>query len=155
MSIQARLKELKINLPEAPHPVANFRPFRQTENLIFISGQGPVLENQPVYQGKLGREISRDEGYQAARLCALNLLSQLKAAVGNLDRIEKVISVRGFVASTDEFYEQPAVINGCSDLIVEIFGELGKHSRCALGVNVLPGNIPVEIEMLVEIKHNQ
>ncbi len=152
MRIQKRLQELNICLPEAPDPVANFLPFRQSGSLIFISGQGPVKDNSPVFQGKLGREISREEGYQAARICALNLLSQLKVFLNNLDRVRKIINVRGFVASADDFYDQPAVINGCSDLLVEIFGDRGRHSRCALGVNVLPGNIPVEIEMIVEIE---
>ena len=152
MMIEERLKELGITIPEPPKPVANFLPCRKTGNLVFVSGQGPIRDNLPVYQGKLGREVSIGEGYDAARLCAVNMLAQLRSVISDLERVSRIVSIRGFVASADDFYEQPKVINGCSDFLCEIFGERGSHARCALGVNVLPGNIPVEIEMVAEIK---
>jgi enamine deaminase RidA (YjgF/YER057c/UK114 family) len=151
MRIEDRLKELDIAMDDAPVPVGNFMTCCSTGSLVYISGQGPVKNNTPVFVGKVGREVSREHAYEAARLCGLNLIAQLKIAIGNLDRVKQIVSVRGVVASADNFYEQPSVINGCSDLLVEIFGDRGRHSRCALGVNVLPQNIPVEIEMLVEV----
>ncbi|MBI9105621.1 MAG: RidA family protein [Spirochaetales bacterium] len=151
MSIEERLKELNLVIPDPPEPVANFVPCRTAGKLVFISGQGPVINNLPVHMGKLGKEISLEDGYEAARLCALNLLSQLKNKISDWNQLKKIVSVRGFVASTENFYDQPKVVNGCSDLLCDIFGDRGIHARCALGVNVLPGNIPVEVEMVVEL----
>lgn len=151
MKVEKRLEELNIILPEAPQPIANFQTFKQFENVIVISGQGPIINGEQKFAGKLGAEYDIEQGKEAARLCALNLLAQLKLALGDLDRVKQIINLRSFVASTNEFYDQPLVTNGASDLLVEVFGELGKHSRCALGTSVLPGNIPVEIELMVEI----
>jgi Putative translation initiation inhibitor, yjgF family len=151
MNIEKKLKELGIELPEPPAPVATYLGVKQIGNLVFVSGQGPIINGKQMYTGKVGREVGMQEAYQAARCCGINLLSQLKTFLGSLDRIKQIASVKGFVASTTEFTDQPGVINGCSDLLVEVFGENGRHTRCALGTNVLPTDIPVEIEMIVEV----
>lgn len=151
MSIEKKLQERGIDLPQAPAPIANYLGVKQTGNLVFVSGQGPIINGKQMYTGKVGKEVSPEEAYQAARYCGINILSQLKAFLGDLDRVKQVIHLKGFVASTTEFTDQPGVINGCSDLMVEVFGESGKHTRCALGTNVLPTDIPVEVEMVIEI----
>lgn len=151
MNIEEKLKDLNITLPDAPHPVATYQPFKQFGNKVIISGQGPIINGEQMFTGKLGAEYGIEEGKEAARLCALNLLAQVRLAIGDLNRVKQIVNLRSFVAGTDEFYDQPQVTNGASDLLVEIFGEKGKHARCALGTNVLPGNIPVEIELMVEI----
>ena len=151
MFVEKRLQELGIKLPAPPVPVALYTAYRISGNLVFISGQGPIIEGVQLYKGKLGNEYTMEEGYQAARQCGLNLISILKSAAGDLDRVKQIVHLKGFVASTDDFYAQPQVINGASDLMKEVFGEAGVHSRCALGVNVLPLNLPVEIELIAEI----
>jgi enamine deaminase RidA (YjgF/YER057c/UK114 family) len=151
MKIENRLKELNIELPEAPAPVAAYVPCKRSGNLVFVSGQGTSVNGQETYKGKVGAELTLEEGYQAARLCGLNLLAQLKKFLGDLDCVKSIVHVKGFVASDNNFYFQPKVINGVSDLMVEVFGEAGRHTRCALGVNVLPGNIPVEVELIAEV----
>lgn len=151
MVVEKRLHEMGISLPAPPVPVASYTAYRISGSLVFISGQGPIIEGVQLYKGKLGNEYTLEEGYQAARQCGLNLISILKSAIGDLDRVKQIVSLKGFVASTEDFYAQPQVINGASDLMKEVFGEAGVHSRCALGVNVLPLNIPVEIELIAEI----
>jgi enamine deaminase RidA (YjgF/YER057c/UK114 family) len=151
MKIENRLKELNIELPEAPAPVAAYVPCKKSGNLVFVSGQGPSVNGRETVLGKVGGELTLEEGYQAARLCGLNLLAQLKKFLGDLDCVKGIVHVKGFVASDNNFYLQPKVINGVSDLMVEVFGEPGRHTRCALGVNVLPGNIPVEAELIAEV----
>jgi enamine deaminase RidA (YjgF/YER057c/UK114 family) len=151
MKIENRLKDLKIDLPEAPAPIAAYVPCKQSGNLVFVSGQGTAINGKDTYRGKLGADLSVEEGYQAARFCGLNLLAQLKKFLGDLDRVKALVNVKGFVASADDFTAQPQVINGVSDLMVEVFGEAGRHTRCALGTNVLPGNIPVEVELIAEV----
>ena len=152
MNIEKRLAELGIELPASPAPIANYLGCKRTGDLVLVSGQGPIINGKQLYTGKVGREVSPEEAYQAARACGINLLSQLKTFLGDLNRIKQIVHVKGFVASADDFTSQPGVINGCSDMLVEIFGEeKGKHTRCALGVNVLPTDIPVEIEMMVEV----
>jgi enamine deaminase RidA (YjgF/YER057c/UK114 family) len=150
--IEQRLYELGIELPPLNKPVANYVGFRKTGNLLYLSGTGPVVEGKILYHGKLGKDLSKEEGYEAARISAINMLSILKNVLGDLDKVEQVISLQGFVACSDEFYDQPYVINGASDLFVEVFGEAGKHTRAALGTNVLPFNTPVEILMVVQVK---
>ena len=151
MKIENRLKELNIELPEAPAPLAAYIPCRRSGNLVFISGQGSSFNGRETFQGKVGAELALEEGYQAARYCGLNLLAQLKKFLGDLDSVKQIVHVKGFVASDANFYSQPQVINGVSDLMAEVFGEAGRHTRCALGANVLPGNIPVEVELIAEV----
>lgn len=151
MRVEERLRELHIVLPEAPSPVAAYVTYKKSGNLIFLSGQGPIVDGVAKYTGKVGAECDASAAYDAARLCGLNLLAQLKKAIRDLDRVTQVVSLRGFIASSIDFYDQPAVLNGTSELMIAVFGEKGAHARCALGVNVLPGNIPVEVEMVVEI----
>ncbi len=154
MSIDARLAELNLTLPPAPKPLASYIPAVQTGNLLIISGQVPIEGGKIVTPGKLGAEITLEQGQQLARLCVLNGLAAAKAAIGSLDRISRVVRVDGFVASADGFTQQPAVINGASDLLVEIFGEAGRHARVAVGVNELPLGCAVEVEFMFEVKAN-
>ncbi len=151
--IEARLQELNISLPLQPAPAANYAPFVKIGSLVYISGQLPSLNGELKYVGKIGQDFDREEGQKAARLCALNILSQLKEAChGDLDRVLRCIRLGGFVNSTDEFKDQPKVINGASDLIVSVFGEKGRHARTAVGVNSLPFGVAVEVEALFEVK---
>jgi len=152
MEIEQKLKELGLILPEAPKPVAEYIPAKKIGNLVFTSGQGPIKDGQFVYVGKVGGEVSIEEGYECAKMCALNCLAAIKSVIESLDKIDEVIKIKGYVNSTPDFYRQPEVVNGASELIVKIFGEKGKHTRSALGTSVLPGNIPVELEMTVSIK---
>jgi enamine deaminase RidA (YjgF/YER057c/UK114 family) len=150
--IEARLKELKIELPEAPAPAANYVPYVVTGNLVFVSGQVPRFKGQYVHVGKVGETLTLEDGQKSARLCALNLIAQLKAACGgDLDRVKRVVKLGGFVNSTPTFANHPQVINGASDLMGEIFGEAGKHARFAVGVADLPGNVATEIDGIFEI----
>jgi enamine deaminase RidA (YjgF/YER057c/UK114 family) len=151
MKIEGRLKELGIVLPEPPQPVAMYTPCKQAGNLVFVSGQGPIIEGKQLYTGKVGVEVSPEDAYQAARACGINLIAQLKRFLGDLDKVKSIVHVKGFVACGPDFGAQPAVINGVSDLMVEVFGEQGRHTRCALGTNALPTNIPVEVELIAEI----
>jgi len=152
MKIENKLKEIEINIPEVPKPVAEYIPAKKVGNLVYCSGQGPIKEGKFAYIGRLGEEVNIKEGYNAAKICALNCLAAIKSVIGSLDNIEEIVSLRGFVNSSLDFYRQPEVINGASELMVKIFGEKGKHTRCALGTSVLPGNIPVELEMVVKVK---
>lgn len=152
MSTEMRMEEQGIVLPVVSEPVASYVQVKTIGNLVYISGQMPVLNGEQNYKGKLGQEYTKEEGYEAARLCGLNLIAQLKNTIGNLDKVNQIVHLKGFVASTSDFFEHPYVINGASDLMIEIFGEKGKHTRCALGTNVLPFNVPVEVELIVEIK---
>lgn len=152
MEIEQKLKELGLILPEAPKPVAEYIPAKKIGNLVFTSGQGPIKDGQFVYVGKVGGEVSLKEGYESAKICALNCLAAIKSVIDSLDEIDEVIKIKGYVNSTPDFYRQPEVVNGASELIVKIFGEKGKHTRSALGTSVLPGNIPVELEMIVKVK---
>lgn len=149
--IEAKIEELGITLPSAPAPMANYVTARRVGNLLYFSGAGPFEEGKPVVFGKVGNELTKEEGYQAARLTGLNLISQLKNELGDLDRVKQFVKVQAFVASAPDFMEQPAVMNGVSDLFVEIFGENGKHVRTAVAVSQLPFNIPIEVEIIVEI----
>jgi len=152
MKIGEKLNEMGIKIPEAAKPVASYVPFRRVGNLIYISGQDCRVNGKLKYEGKVGRDVTEKEAYEAARITAINLLAILKSAIGNLDKVVKIVNLHGFVNSADGFVRQPMVINGASDLLLEIFGKKGKHSRCALSANELPFNTPVEIEMIVEVK---
>lgn len=152
MCIDKKLKELNIQLPIAPSPVAKYVLIKKVGNLLYTSGQDCRRDGELLYEGKLGKDLSVEEGYNAAKETAINCLAVLKQELGSLDRIKQIVKVLGFVNSTDSFIEQPAVINGASELFVEVFGEKGKHARSAISSNSLPFNIPVEIEMIVEIE---
>ncbi len=151
MGTEDKLKEMGLALPTQPRPVANYVTAARTGNLLFLSGHGPYKDDKTKITGKLGRELTLDEGYQAARNVTLNCLATVKAALGDLDRVKRVVKVVGMVNCTEDFKDQPKVVNGCSDLLVAVFGEAGKHARTAVGVAALPGQIPVEIEMVVEV----
>src|SRR5579863_1081534 len=151
-TIEAKLKELDIELPLATAPIANYVPFTRAGNLVTVSGQVSVRTGKPKFVGKLGREIAVSEGQQAARLCALNILAHLKTACGgDLDRVRRVLRLGGFVNCTPEFTEMPQVVNGASDLMVQVFGDAGKHARAAVGVSSLPLGVAVEVEAMFEI----
>src|SRR6478736_10527540 len=152
MSAEARLKELGLVLPTLPKPVANYLPYRLAGNLLFLAGQGPRDEKGAALTGKLGAEISIDEGYRRARLVGLGLLAAMRDALGSLDRIDFIVKLLGMVNATPDFNDPPKVINGCSDLFVDVFGEAGRHARSAVGHVTLPGQISVEIEAIVAIK---
>lgn len=150
--IEARLKELGIELPQATAPIANYVPFTVSGNIVVVSGQVSVRSGKAEFVGKLGAGISIPDGQQAARLCALNVLAHLKvAAGGDLDRVKRVLRLGGFVNCTPEFTDMPQVVNGASDLMVQVFGDTGKHARAAVGVASLPLGVAVEVEAMFEI----
>ncbi len=150
---ESKLKELGIELIIPSDPVANYVNTVRSGNLLFISGKGPLKNDGEYIKGKLGYDLSIDEGYEAARATAINLISTIKSAVGDLKNVKKIVRVNGMVNSASNFTDQPKVINGCSDLLVEVFGDRGKHTRVALGMNSLPMNIAVEIDLIIEIEN--
>ena len=151
-AIDRRLAELGIELPKASAPVANYVPFVVTGNQVFVSGQLPVVGGELRYRGRLGDGMSLDDGYQAARACALNILAHVKEACGGeLDRVQRCVKLGGFVASTPDFTDQPKVVNGASDLMVEVFGDKGRHARFAVGAAALPLGVAVEVDAVFEI----
>lgn len=153
MSIEDRLSELGIALPEPAAPVANYVPFVQTGNLISISGQIPMENGKPAFLGTVGDTVSLEDACTAARLCAINLIAQTKAACGgDMSRVRRIVKLGGFVNGINGFGDQPKIINAASDLMVDVFGDAGRHSRSAVGVNGLPLGVPVEIDALVEIE---
>ena len=150
--IDARLAEIGLEIPQAAAPVANYVGYVVSGNLVFVSGQVTLKDGAPQYIGKLGAEISVEEGREAARLCAVNIIAQLKNACGgDLDRVKRVVKLGGFVNSTPDFTEQPQVINGASDLMVEVFGDKGRHARAAVSAGSLPLGVSVEVDAVVEI----
>ncbi len=150
--IEQRLEELGIILPQPAGALANYVSIRQVGDLLYVSGSGPLADGKPTYRGRVGAEVSVEEAYDAARLTAINIIASLKVFLGDLDKVEQFVKLLGFVASSDDFYQQPKVIDGASDLLIEVFGEAGKHARSAVGTSVLPFNIPLEIEAIVQIK---
>ncbi len=148
---ELRLRELNITLPEPPQPVANYVNGVRTGNLIFLAGKGPRRADGTEITGKLGADLSIEEGYEGARLTAINQLAVLKEMLGDLNKVKRIVKVLGLVNSDPSFIEQPKVINGFSDLMVEVFGEKGKHARAAIGVASLPRGQAVEIELIVEV----
>jgi enamine deaminase RidA (YjgF/YER057c/UK114 family) len=152
MSAEDRLKQLGIVLPKVPTPVANYVPYRLAGNLLFLSGQGPRDEKGNTLSGKVGAEITVEEGYKRARLIGLGLLAATRQALGSLDRVEAVLKVLGMVNAVPDFKDHPKVINGCSDLFVDVLGEAGKHARSAVGMGSLPNQISVEIEAVLAVK---
>jgi enamine deaminase RidA (YjgF/YER057c/UK114 family) len=151
--IETRLAELQLELPHPSSPGANYVPFVRTGNLVFITGQLSQWNGERRFIGKLGREFGIEEGQQAARLCALNLIAHLKNAVdGDLDRVTRCVRVAGFVNSTPDFHGHSQVINGASNLFVDVFGEAGRHARMAVGVAALPYDVAVEVEAIFEVR---
>lgn len=149
--IDARLKSLGIELPAVPKPLANYVPSVITGKLVFVSGQVPMTPDGLKYVGKIGREFSVEEGQKAARICAINILANLNEALGGLDKLGRIVKLTGFVNAIADFKEPQLVINGASDLLVEVLGERGRHSRSALGVATLPNGVAVEVEAIAEI----
>lgn len=155
MKIEERLSELNIVLLEPPLPVASYLPGIFKNNLIFVSGQLPTRDGKLLATGKLGRDLDIKTGQMAARQAAINCLAVLKALLGNLDRVEQIIKITGYVQSVDDFFEQPQVVNGASNLLQEVFGLRGQHARTAVGVAALPFNAPCEIELIACIKNER
>ena len=149
--IEARLKDLNIELPEAPKPLAAYIPAKQAGQLIFTAGQLPMVNGELFLKGLLGQDVEIEDANKAARICTLNGLAAIKGLIGDLDRIKQIVRVVGYVASVPNFIQQPAVINGASELLLEIFGDKGKHARSAVGMAVLPLNASVEVELTVEV----
>lgn len=149
--IEEKLAALNIVLPTPPKPAGSYIPVARTGNIIFVSGQIPIKEGKVVFQGKVPKVTSIEDAQKAAKLCIINALAQLKLELGTLDKISRIVRVSGFVNSSDDFADQPKVINAASDLLFEIFGEKGKHSRIAIGVASLPLNSTVEIDLIAEI----
>ena len=150
--VEDKLREMGLELTEGPPPMANYIPGYRTGNLVFLSGVGPRDAEGNTLKGKLGDEVTVEEGYQAAKLCALNLLANLKGIIGDLDKVKHVVKLLAMVNAAPDFTQQPAVINGCSDLLVEVLGDKGRHARSAVGMGSLPGGMAVEIEMIVEVE---
>ena len=150
-TIEDRLAALGITLPAAPNPVANYVPYAVTGDLLFVSGQISKDADGAIVAGTLGRDVSIEAGQAAARLCALNILAQAKAALGSLDRIAQVVRLTGFVNATPDFADHPKVVNGASDLMVEVLGDKGRHTRAAVGVSGLPLNSAVEVDAIIAI----
>ena len=151
MGVDQRLTELGLELPPAPAPVASYVPVVVARGLAFVAGQVAISEGKLLWSGKLGREVGVEQGAEAARRCALQALSALRAELGSLDRVLRIVKVSVFVASAEGFTEQPKVANGASDLLVEVFGEAGRHARAAVGVPELPLGAPVEVEVVAEV----
>ncbi len=150
--VDARLKEMGISIPVAAAPAANYVPYTISGNLVYVSGQVPFVDGKIAFQGKVGEDFSTEEAAEVARVCALNIVAQVKAACeGDLDRVVRCIKLGGFVNCVDGFGEQPKVINGASDMMVDIFGDKGRHARFAVGTNALPMNVAVEIDAIFEI----
>lgn len=155
MHAEQKLEALGLSLPPIPQPLANYVPLVRTGNLLFVSGHGPgVVEDGKLsfIQGKLGKDLDVEQGYDAARQVMLNILQSMKQELGDLDKVQRVVKLLGFVNCTPDFPDQPKVINGASDLLVELFGERGRHARSAVGMQQLPFGIAVEIEMVVAVE---
>jgi enamine deaminase RidA (YjgF/YER057c/UK114 family) len=152
MSAEAKIRELGLNLQAAGAPAGNYVPAVLAGNLVYVSGQLPVREDGTRVLGKLGDDLSVEEGYGAARLSAIAMIARLRDALGSLDRVRRIVKVTGYVNATPDFTQHPQVINGASDLLAEVFGEAGKHARAAIGVNSLPAGCPVEVELIAEVE---
>lgn len=152
MSYEERAKSMGITIPKVATPVGAYLLAVQSGTLIFTAGQGPVKDGVPAYKGKIGRDLTVEDGYEAAKLAALNCLAAAKSVLGTLDRVERVVKVNGYVNSAPGFTDQPKVMNGASDVLAQIFGENGRHARTSVGVNELPMNIAVEVELVLACK---
>ena len=152
MKVEKRLKKLGIELPKPTNPLGSYVNAVQTGNLLYLAGKGPGMPGKPLPVGKVGRDFTVEQAYKHARSTGLSLISAMKAELGDLDRVKRFVKVLGMVNAVPEFGNQPEVINGCSDLFVEVFGERGRHARSAVGMGSLPRGIPVEVEVIVEIE---
>lgn len=152
MQVESKLQELGFALPNPPQPVAAYLPAVQVGNLLFLSGTTCYENGKLLYTGRVGVELTLEQGYLAARQAALNLLSVIKATIGDLDQVDRVVKLNGYVNSAQDFDRQPEVINGASELLEILFGEQGRHARTSIGVSSLPAHIPVEIEMIVQVR---
>jgi enamine deaminase RidA (YjgF/YER057c/UK114 family) len=152
MQVEAKLTQMGLTLPKAPQPVAAYVPAVHVGDLLFLSGTTCYMDGSPLFIGRVGEELSVEQGYIAARQTMLNLISVVKAELGDLDRVMQIVKVNGYVNSAPDFDRQPAVINGASELLEQVFGIRGKHARTSIGVSELPGHIPVEIEMVVQVR---
>lgn len=152
MKVEEKLRKMGIEIKEPPKPVAAYVPAVRYGSLVFTSGQVPLVDGKLAFTGRLGAELTLEEGYQAAKICAVNCLAAIKSVAGDLDKVEKVLKVTGFVASAPGFRDQPKVVNGASELLAEVFGAAGTHARSAVGVAELPLGAPVEVEMIVALK---
>ena len=150
--VEEKLNSMGYTLPEPPPPAGSYVPFVRTGNLVYLAGVGPRDADGNTTKGKVGSDLTVEEGYAAARLCALNSLANLKAGLGDLDKVTRIVKVLGMVNGAPDFTSHPAVINGYSDLMVELFGENGKHARSAVGMGGLPGGMAVEVEVIVEVQ---
>ena len=152
-SFEENIMQLGINIPDMPSPLANYVPYKVSDNVVYVSGQGPVLNGDLMYKGKANEDISIEDGIKAAELCCINIIAALKKSInGDWNRLDSFLKLGGFVNCKDDFYDQPKIINGASDLLVKIFGDQGRHARFAVGSNALPMNISVEIDAIIKIK---
>ena len=151
MHIERELEKLGFTLP-TPRPVAAYVPAVRSGDLVFTAGQGPMVDGIPKFTGKLGRELTEAQGYQAAQICVVNCLACVKSLIGDMDKVEQVVKVLGFVACVDGFTRQPWVMNGASELLIKLYGDRGRHARSAIGTNQLPLDIPVEVEIIVRVR---
>ena len=152
-TVDEKIKQLGLELPPVSKPIANYVKYVRTGNLIFLAGHGPLKTDGTNITGKVGKELSIEQGYEAAKIAALSLIATLKDALGgDLSKVKRIVKVNGYVNCLPDFTDHPKVINGCSDLLVALFGEKGKHARAAMGMVALPSNIAVEIEMIVEVE---
>ncbi len=150
---EENIKKLDLKIPDLPSPLANYVPYKVSDNTVYVSGQGPVIDGKIIYSGKVGNEISQEEGVKAAELCCINIIAALKSSInGDWNRLDTFLKLGGFVNCDNDFSDQPKIINGASDLLVNIFGDKGGHSRFAVGSNALPLNISVEIDAIIKIK---
>ena len=150
---EENIKQLGIEIPDMPNALANYVPYKLSDSIVYVSGQAPVMNGELIYKGKVGNDISIDDGIRAAELCCINIISILKESIdGDWNRLDNFLKLGGFVNCNSDFVDQPQIINGASDLLVKIFGEQGKHSRFAVGSNSLPMNISVEIDAIIKIK---
>ena len=150
---EENIKKLDLKIPDLPSPLANYVPYKVSDNTVYVSGQGPVIDGKIIYSGKVGNEISQEEGVKAAELCCINIIAALKSSInGDWNRLDSFLKLGGFVNCDNNFSDQPKIINGASDLLVNIFGDKGRHSRFAVGSNSLPLNISVEIDAIIKIK---
>jgi len=149
---EQKIKQLGIELPQIPESLGSYQDMVKVGNLVFLSGRGPLKADGKYIIGKVGQDLTANEGYQAARLTAINQLAILKQTFGSLDKIKRIIKVNGYVHTADSFTEQSKVMNGFSDLLIEVFGEQGKHARTSVGVFTLPQNMAIEVEMIIEVK---
>tara|TARA_B100001093_G_scaffold277856_1_gene265572 strand:+ start:72 stop:536 length:465 start_codon:yes stop_codon:yes gene_type:complete len=147
------IKQLGIIIPDIPAPLANYVPYKISDNIVYVSGQGPAVNGDLIYKGKVNEDVSIEDGIKAAELCCINIIAALKKSInGDWNRLDGFLKLGGFVNCKDDFFDQPKIINGASDLLVKIFGDRGRHARFAVGSNALPMNISVEIDAIIKIK---